>query len=114
MDSMSIAQLAVKILRYVPFLTCGVLLTLCKTSLAPRNIRAAGFMALGLGLCMLGWLARYVLEQSAPLPHYELAATPGNILHVASPGMAYDVLVSGGLVLAYLSLARALSAKDPD
>lgn len=114
MDSMSIAQLAIKILRYVPFLTGGVLLTLCKTSLAPRHPRAAALLVFGLGLGMLGWLARYALEQSAPLPHYDIAPTPGNILHIAAPGVAYDFLVSGGLVLVYLSLARALSSKGPD
>jgi hypothetical protein len=113
MDPTPIAQLAVKILRYVPFVTGGVLLTLCKTTLAPRNQRAAVLLGLGMALGMLGWMARYLLEQVAPPPVYEVAATPGNILFLAAPGIAYDFLVSGGLVLAYASLARALNAKEP-
>jgi hypothetical protein len=111
MDAMSIAQVAVKLLRYVPFLTAGVLVAMCKSILAPRNVRAAALLGLGLLLGMAGWMVRYVVEQFAPLPHYDVPPTPGNILYVAAPGIAYDLLVSGGLVLAYASLARALSAK---
>jgi hypothetical protein len=113
MDPTSIAQLAVKILRYVPFLTAGVLLALCKSILAPRDLRAAALLGLGLALGMAGWMARYVLEQVAPSPLYTMAPTPRNLLYAAAPGIAYDFLISGGLVLAYASLARALRAKEP-
>ncbi len=113
MDLMSTAQLAVKLLRYAPFLTGGVLLALCKTTLASRNLRATVLLASGLGLGMLGWMLRYLIEQATPPPVYAINPTPGNVLYVAAPGIAYDVLVSCALVLAYASLARALDVTKP-
>jgi hypothetical protein len=111
MDPTSIAQIAVKILRYVPFLTGGLLFTLCKTHLAPRNARAAALLGLGFGLWLVAWMARYFLEQAAPAPVYEVPATPWNILYIAAPSIAYDVVGSVGLVLAYAALRRALSTE---
>jgi hypothetical protein len=116
MDSTAIAQVAVKVVRYLPFLTSAVLLALCRIVLGPRNLRAAVLFGSAMGLVLFAWLARYFLEEYGPRAYYEVPATPENIVAIGAPGMAYDVLASAALVLAYLSVAAltALPRPPPD
>lgn len=108
MDATSIAQATVKVVRYVPFLTSGMLLGLCRIHLARRSVRAAALLGVSMGLCMVAWLARYLLEVCAPRPLYDVPTTPWNILTIGAPDMVYDFVTSVALVLAYASVARLL------
>jgi len=59
MDSMEVAQLAVKAGRYLPFGMYAVLVIVSRTFVGPRSPKAAVIMGSGAALGMLGWLLRY-------------------------------------------------------
>jgi hypothetical protein len=110
MGDAEFAQIAVKAIRYVPFFVCGVLAVLSRTLLAERNLRAAILSGSAAGLGLVGWLARYFLEQTSPEPAYHVEPTAAAILSIALPSLAYDLAWAGGLVVAFLAVVRALPA----
>jgi hypothetical protein len=110
MDGTELAQATVKGIRYVPFFVCGVLVVLSRTLLAGRSFKAAVLFGSAAGLGLVGWLARYFLEQSSPEASYHVEPTAGAILSIALPTLAYDLAWAGGLVVAFVAVVRALPA----
>jgi hypothetical protein len=113
MNSTSLAQAVVKLVRYLPFFTSGVLIGTCRFSLKFRDARAALLFGLAMGLVLLGWLARYFLEERAPQAYYDVPATAQNILAIGLSGMAYDVLMSAACVVAYACVTKLVPPRAP-
>ena len=108
MDALEVTELVVKAARYLPFAAYGLLVVLSRTLLSTRNMRAAVLMGSAAALGMVGWLARYFLEQTSPTPTYEIAPTPSAILAVAAPTFVHDMAEAGALAIAFVAVVILL------
>ena len=108
MDALEATEVAVKTARYAPFVVYAVLLVLSRTLLGARNMRAAVLMGSAAALGVVGWLARYFLEQVSPTPSYEAAPVPSVILAIAAPTFVHDMAEAGALAVAFAAVVSLL------
>jgi hypothetical protein len=108
MDALEAAEIGVKAARYVPFAIYAVLLVLSRTVVSTRSLRASVIMGSAAALGMVGWLARYFLEQSSPPPSYEISPSPGAILAIAAPTFVHDMAEAGALAIAFAAVVSLL------
>jgi hypothetical protein len=108
MSSLEVAELAAKAARYLPFVVYAILVVLSRTFLSEKSTRAGFLMGGAAALGIVGWLARYFLEQTAPTPTYDVVSSPGAILAVAAPTFIHDMAEAGALAIAFAAVVTLL------